>query len=196
MEQNKKINASPFSRKKRILKIVIILLALSFLVSFGVKSLVETGAKRIIEKLNNSSGIEKGRGFGYEKTAEELDREIKINSQNADLYNEKGNQYLLDKNFEKAIEEFNKAIEINPNYAEPYNGRGVAYRNLGKYYEATENYTKAIELYPSFFEAYNNRGVSFILLGDYDKACFDFSKSCELGSCQKLEISKQAGFCE
>ena len=191
--------------KKIKLKFIIILIFSSFLVSFLVKTYVsDIGQKAIREALDpNSSStsqpfshIEKGRGFEDEKTIEELNQDIKENSQNADLYNEKGNKYLLDKKFQKAIEEFNEAIKINDNYAEPYNGKGIAYRNLGEYHEAIKNYTKAIELYPSYFEAYNNRGVCYIFLGENDKACFDFKKACELGSCQKLEMAKQKGLCE
>ncbi len=142
------------------------------------------------------SHIKKGRGFENEKTIEELDKDIKKDPQNARLYHEKGNQYLLDKKFREAVGEFDKAIKINSNYTEPYNGKGIAYRNLGEYSKAVENYTKAVGLDPSYFEAYNNRGVCFIFLGEHSNACLDFEKACELGSCQKLEISKQKGHCE
>ena len=191
--------------KKITLKFIIILIFSSLLVSFLVKTYVTNIGQKVMEEALDPksssasqplSNIEKGRGFEDEKTIDKLNQDIKEEPQNADLYNEKGNNYLLDKKFEEAIEEFDKAIKINENYAEPYNGKGIAYRNLGEYPEAIENYTKAIELYPSYFEAYNNRGVCYTFLGEYDKACFDFKKACELGSCQKLEIAKQKGLCE
>lgn len=184
--------------KKKILPFIIILLFSSFVVSFLVKSWVEEVGEKVKENIYSQSQphIEMGRGDSVVLTDDELDQAIKENPTNADLYNIKGNRYLKNGEFQKAIKEFNKAININPNYSEPYNGKGVAYRNLGKYYKAIENYTKAIELYPSFYEAYNNRGVVFIFLVEYGKACSDFQRACELGSCQKLEMAKQKGFCE
>jgi len=205
MTSNKENQHNHHEKKKGgTLKFIIIMLSLSLFVSFMVKSLVKTRGQKIIENLNNdsysatqpSSKIEKGRGFEDEKTVEELNQEINENPQDADLYNESGNKYLLDGEFEDAIEAFNKAIKINPNYSEPYNGKGITYRNLGEYSKAIESYTKAIELYPSFFEAYNNRGVCFMFLGEYSKMCFDFNKACELGSCQKIEASKAKGLCK
>lgn len=184
-----KINKS----KKKILPFIIILLFSTLIVSFLVKSWGEKVKEDIYSQ--PQPDIEMGRG-STDFTSDELEQEIKENPENADLYNIKGNEYLMNGEFQKAIEEFDKAIRINPNYAEPYNGKGVAYRNLGEYNKAIENYTKAIELYPSFFEAYNNRGVSFMFLEEHDKACFDFERACKLGSCQKLEMARQKGFCE
>jgi len=183
--------------KRRILPFVIILLFSSLIISFLVKSWVENVGEKVKEDIYSQpqSHIEMGRG-STDFTSDELEQEMQANQTSADLCNIKGNEYLMNEEFQKAIEEFDKAIKIDSNYAEPYNGKGVAYRNLSEYHKAIEDYTKAIELYPSFFEAYNNRGVCFIFLGEYDKACFDFDKACKLGSCQKLEISKQKGFCK
>ncbi|NQV00096.1 MAG: tetratricopeptide repeat protein [Parcubacteria group bacterium] len=176
------------NRKKISLSFIIILLFSSLVISFLVKNYTEWKGEKIINDIESQSesNIEIGRNS----------IDLTDSLTDADLYNAKGNEYLMDKEFQKAIEEFDKAIEINKNYAEPYNGKGVAYRNLGEFNKAIKDYTKAIELYPSFFEAYNNRGVCFMLLNEYDKMCYDFKRACELGSCQKIELSKQKSLCE
>ena len=121
--------------KKITLKFIIILIFSSLLVSFLVKTYVTNIGQKVMEealdpKFSSASqplsNIEKDRGFEDEKTIDKLNQDIKEEPQNADLYNEKGNNYLLDKKFEEAIEEFDKAIKINENYAEPYNGKGIA----------------------------------------------------------------------
>ncbi len=188
-----KINKS----RKKFLAFIIILLFSSLIVSFLVKNWVVGIGEKIKNNISSQpqSNIEIGRS-STDFTSNELEQRIKENPENADLYNIKGNEYLIKSEFEKAINEFNKAIEINPNYAEPYSGKGVAYRNLGEYNKAIENYTKAIELYPSYFEAYNNRGICYLFLDKKDKACFDFKKACELGSCSKLEAFRKKESCE
>lgn len=125
-----------------------------------------------------------------------LDAAIKSEPNNADLYNIRGNNYLISKNYDKAVQDFTKATQINPYYKEPYNGLGVAYRNINRFDKAIENYSKAISLDPSYFEAYNNRGVAFMFLKDYDSMCSDFKKACSLGSCEKLTINIRKGLCK
>ena len=121
---------------------------------------------------------------------------IESEPNNADLYNIRGNKYLLLKDYDKAIQDFNKATQINPYYKEPYNGLGITYRNINKFDKAIESYNKAISLDPSYFEAYNNRGVAYMFLKDYDNMCTDFEKACSLGSCEKITTNRIKGLCK
>ncbi|HOW75814.1 MAG TPA: tetratricopeptide repeat protein [Candidatus Competibacteraceae bacterium] len=125
-----------------------------------------------------------------------IDAAIKSEPNNADLYNIRGNNYLMSKNYDKAIQDFTKAIQINTYYKEPYNGLGIAYRNMNQFDKAIQNYSKAISLDPNYFEAYNNRGVAYMFLKDYEGMCSDFKKACSLGSCEKITISSQKGLCK
>jgi lipoprotein NlpI len=134
-----------------------------------------------------------GRGV---PTPSDIDKAIESDPNNADLYNIRGNKYLISKQYNKAILDFNKAIQINPNYKEPYNGLGIAYRNMNDFERAIENYTKALTIDPSYFEAYNNRGVAYMFLENYKNMCSDFWKACNLGSCEKLFASTHKRLCK
>ena len=61
---------------------------------------------------------------------------------NADLYNIRGNNYLISKNYDKAVQDFTKATQINPYYKEPYNGLGVAYRNINRLIKQSKTIVK------------------------------------------------------
>lgn len=135
------------------------------------------------------------RGGGV-PTPPDIDKAIELDPNNADLYNIRGNTYLLSREYIKAIQDFKSAIRINPNYAEPYNGLGIAYRNMNDFAEAIKNYTIAIRLYPGYFEAYNNRGAAYFFAKDYTNMCSDFRKACNLGSCEKLYSSISKGLCK
>lgn len=125
-----------------------------------------------------------------------IDEAIESDPNNADLYNIRGNKYLMEKEYLKAVTHFNRAIETNPNYSEPYNGLGIAFRNMKQFDKAIYNYSKAISLNPNYFEAYNNIGVAYMHLADYKNMCSNFKKACELGSCEKISASRQQGLCQ
>ena len=137
--------------------------------------------------------VVRGRGV---PTPDNINSAIESEPNNADLYNIRGNNYLISKDYDKAIQDFNRAIQINPHYKEPYNGLGIAYRNINKFDKAIESYNKAISLDPSYFEAYNNRGVAYMFLKDYDNMCSDFEKACKLGSCEKITANRIKGLCK
>ena len=93
----------------------------------------------------------------YEEAIKKYNDAIKLNSNYAELYNNRG----LAKNklgqHQEAIVDYDKAIELRPNYREAYNNRGVTKGNLEQHQEAIVDYDKAIELNQNYAEAYNNR---------------------------------------
>ncbi len=137
------------------------------------------------------SDVKMGRGV---KSPTDINKAIKENP-NADLYNIRGNQMLMDGKYKEAITDFNMAISINPRYAEPYNGMGIAYRNIGDYKKAIDSYSRAIDLYPKYVEAYNNRGITYMYLQKDKEMCRDFLKACEYGDCSKMYAARKKGLC-
>jgi len=72
-----------------------------------------------------------------------LNREIKINPNNAVAYLERGLCYGEKGNDNQAIRDFNRAIEIDPDYAEAYNNRAIGYFYKKEYKKTWKNLHKA-----------------------------------------------------
>ena len=116
----------------------------------------------------------------YENAVKSYSNAIRIQSNIAELYNDRGCSYNELGELDKAVSDFNKAIELNPDYSTAYYNRGSAYHKLEEYDKAISDYDKAIELNPDFAYAYNNRGSVYNELEKHDKAISDFDKAIEL----------------
>jgi tetratricopeptide (TPR) repeat protein len=116
----------------------------------------------------------------YEKIIEISDKWIKLFTNNASAYNNRGFAFGELKEYEKAIVDYTKAIELDENHAFAYFYRGIAYHYLNEYEKAIVDYTKAIELDENDAFAYNNRGIAYRNLNEYEKAIVDYTKAIEL----------------
>ena len=97
----------------------------------------------------------------YKNAVKYYTKAIKINSNYAYAYNNRGLAYKNLKEYDKAIENYDKALNINPKYAKAYNNRGNAYYYRKKYDKAIIDYDKAIQLNPNYAAAYSNRGNAY-----------------------------------
>ena len=113
-------------------------------------------------------------------TIEAYSYAIKLNPNDAEVYNNRGVAYSNKNDFDRATEDFTKAIQLNPSDAGAYNNRGVAYLNESDFNRAIEDYTKAIQLKPDYSSAYNNRGVAYRYKGDFNHAIEDCTKAIQL----------------
>ncbi len=121
---------------------------------------------RLAEKLTKS---DEARNY-YEKSRKSYEKEIKLNPNNADNYNEFAN--LLQNNFKEydlARVNYEKAIELNPNKAIFYNDFGSLLMNnyFKEFNLSREYFEKAIELNPEYILAFNN--LAYLLQNDYFK---------------------------
>ncbi|AFZ11447.1 Tetratricopeptide TPR_1 repeat-containing protein [Crinalium epipsammum PCC 9333] len=91
-------------------------------------------------------------------------------SPNAEVYNQRGNIYPLQKQWDLAIADFNKAIEINPINADAYINRGFVYYNLKKWDLALADFNQAIQLNPQYVEAFFNIGLVNYEMGKTQEA--------------------------
>ena len=96
------------------------------------------------------------------KSIEELNKEIELAPDKAELYIQRGQSYLFSNQPEKAIEDYTKALELEQkNKAEAYRGLGHTYYHLWQVDKVIENYTKAIELDPNFAPDYLQRAQAY-----------------------------------
>ncbi|MCA2623054.1 MAG: tetratricopeptide repeat protein [Microcystis sp. M20BS1] len=105
---------------------------------------------------------------------------IKLNSDDAVAYNNRGiaKSDLGDK--QGAIADYNQAIKLNPDYAYAYNNRGIAKSDLGDKQGAIADYNQAIKLNPDYADAYYSRGLIYKELNDNEKAIKDFRQATKL----------------
>ncbi|MGB6298265.1 MAG: tetratricopeptide repeat protein [Rivularia sp. (in: cyanobacteria)] len=96
----------------------------------------------------------------YAEAIAKYEEAIKIDPNNADVYNVLGNAFRETERADNAIEAYCKAIKLNPKYELPYNGLGNALSDKEEYGRAIIAYQKAIELDPNYAHAYNNMGVA------------------------------------
>ena len=85
-------------------------------------------------------------------------------SKNANLHNNKGVNYLNEKNYYGAIKEFEIAILINPDKqtsATYYNNLGKTYMQIGYYNMAENAFKDALKYNPLNFEFYQNLVQSY-----------------------------------
>ena len=98
----------------------------------------------------------------------------------ATAHNIRGKTKLNQSQYEAAIADFDKAIQLNPDFAKVYNNRGNAKNKLEKYESAIADFDKAIQLNPDFARVYNNRGNAKNKLEKYESAITDFDKAIQL----------------
>jgi len=120
----------------------------------------------------------------FQKALEDAEKAIKINPQEASVYNNRGSIYVQSGNdINKALNDFNKAIELNANYISAYTNRANVYMQMEEFRKAINDCTKAIDISPNEnIEPYYNRGLAYMNIGETAKALDDYNKVIELDS--------------
>jgi tetratricopeptide (TPR) repeat protein len=109
--------------------------------------------------------------------------EIKADSTNAYVWNEKGNVHFQAGAYDDAICAYNKAIELDQLFGWPYANLALTYLMLGKYTEAVLLYQKSIQLLVSNKEkaaSWNGLGNLYRFLNEYDHALLAYQTADEL----------------
>jgi predicted negative regulator of RcsB-dependent stress response len=117
----------------------------------------------------------------YEEGLAACEQAIRLDSNNALAYTNKG--YILNglKRNEEAIAACEQAIRLDPNFAAAYNNKGVIFENLKRNEEALAAYEQAIRLDPNFAAAYNNKGDVLNKLNRKKEAQQAYEKARQLG---------------
>jgi tetratricopeptide (TPR) repeat protein len=139
-----------------------------------------------IKECGNSGSVELSSftSAGNETPAKIKNQITLEENNNADFYNNRGNEKYFLEDYKGAIQDCDKAIKQNPNYAGAYKLRGMANRKLKNNDSAIRDYCKAIELNPNDPQAYIFCGDAKIALGDIHGGCLDLDKAGELCSAQ------------
>ena len=116
----------------------------------------------------------------YDNAIRHYTEALKLKTDFAEAYNNRGTAYKAKGEFDKAIQDYTTAIELNTELTEAYYNRGIAYGDTDELDAAIQDYDKAIELNPEYVDAYNNRSVAYRDKGDFDAAIQDCNKVIEL----------------
>jgi len=95
-------------------------------------------------------------------------------SEEAQEYFDKAEEYGNNKDFENAKKCYLKAIKKDLNFVEAYDNLGLVYRRLENFDKAIEYYKKSIELYPEGEMAHQNLAVVYTLQEDYASAIKEY----------------------
>ena len=108
------------------------------------------------------------------------DEAVRVDPQDAKLYNNRGTAYRAERQLDQAIRDFDEAIRLNPWYPPAYNNRGLVFHSLGEEEKALKDFDMAIQLSPWSPSTYNNRGLVYRAMGQYEKAIDDFDTAVRL----------------
>ena len=90
-------------------------------------------------------------------------------SNDAQLFYQKGLKELWQENWAAALGYFQKATTKNPHYADAWFQIGYCYSKLGRYQDAVESFKQAIRTKPDLAEAHYNLGVTYGELGRWQE---------------------------
>ena len=101
-------------------------------------------------------------------------------SNDAQLFYQKGLKELWQENWSAALTCFQKAKEKSPQDADVWFQLGYCYSKLGRYQEGIESYKQAIKIKPDFAESHYNLGVAYSKLGRSQEAIESFKQAIRI----------------
>lgn len=126
------------------------------------------------------SGHAKATEKNYESAIVDFSIVLKIDSNFAMAYLNRGISFQRLNKHKEAISDFSKALKLDSELSEAYFFKGVSIQHQGNFPKAIENYTIAIRLYPDYSEAYFSRGFAYSALGMDLDAINDYTKAIEI----------------
>jgi protein O-GlcNAc transferase len=108
---------------------------------------------------------------------EQFTNALRLNSKEAETWNNRGTIYNDLKQYENAIGDFDQAISLSPGYAGAVANKGKSLSELKLYAEALTAYDKALSLKPDLAEAWLGRGKVFVELERCDEAVAAYDKA-------------------
>jgi tetratricopeptide (TPR) repeat protein len=116
----------------------------------------------------------------YQAAIASYDQALKLNPNDDEAWNNRGNALGNLGRYEEAIASFDQALKLNQNYDEAWYNRGNALDNLGRYEEAIASYDQALKLKPNDDSAWYNRGNALGNLGRYEEAIASYDQALKL----------------
>jgi tetratricopeptide (TPR) repeat protein len=179
-----------------VVKIYILIILNTFYSCTSNTTSVDGSAKTTVLKVTalnkthsyaDSSSINKN----YHEAVIKLDKAILVDSNNSEIYYQKGKCLAKLGHYKESIWNFNKAIELNsPNTADAYSYMGCNLVDLHDPVTASILFTQAIKFNPNDKAYYKNRGICKQQMCRPPKEiCEDFSMAIKLGSKDSALIS-------
>ncbi|HEY9756900.1 MAG TPA: tetratricopeptide repeat protein [Oculatellaceae cyanobacterium] len=106
---------------------------------------------------------------------------IKLDSQKAFLYANRGGTYIKLRKFSEAQSDLMRAIQLDPKLGAAYEGMAEISYAYGKYSQSVNYCNQALKLDPTDYEAYFYRGCSYEKLGNASQGTADKNKAVKLG---------------
>ncbi len=126
-----------------------------------------------------------------QKAIDDYTQAIRLKSNFASAYTERGHVKLALSNFEGAVADFSEAIRINPKSSSVFVARGYAYLVEGKLERAIIDFTKAIETNSKNAVAFNNRGIAYRKQNRIESAIKDYTKAIQINPIYALAYSNR-----
>jgi Flp pilus assembly protein TadD len=105
---------------------------------------------------------------------------LTADSNDAQLFYQKGLKELWQENWSAALTYFQKAKEKNPQDADVLFQLGYCYGELGRYQDAIESYKQATRIKPDYDKAYCFLGTAYFGLGHYQEAIEAYKQSIRI----------------
>jgi tetratricopeptide (TPR) repeat protein len=115
----------------------------------------------------------------FELAIADYSEAIRLNSNHAIAFNNRGAMYAAKKEYDRAIADYSEAIRLVPNYALAHRNRAFSYSCKGEYDAALADYSEVIRLDPNY-EAIIDRALIFEHKRDYKSAIADFTAAINL----------------
>jgi Tfp pilus assembly protein PilF len=110
----------------------------------------------------------------------DLDRAIRLNPNDAEAYNIRGNVWDDLGDADRALADYEQAIRIDPNNPGPLRDRGILWRRKGALNRALVDLDRAIRLSFSNAQIYSDRGLLWYEKGHHDRALADFRRAVKI----------------
>lgn len=110
-----------------------------------------------------------------DRALQDLDKAIKLDSEDVDAYVIRGTVHRLRGDFSKAVKDLSKAVNLDPDNTEALTNRAAVFFDIGDHEKALADLGRIIRLNPRMIRALGNRAYIFEQLGRYDDAIKDLS---------------------
>ncbi len=149
----------------------------SLLLAGAVFLLLFYSGKVVVDPLVSQKKLAKEVDF-FDMTAEydkgSLEKKIKNDTKDADIYYKLGWEQAKKKDFANAIKNFEKVIVIDPGKVGAYNNLGNIYYTMGKRDLAEKYYIQALNINPGLTDAHFNLGYIYYYQGRLQEATREF----------------------
>ena len=110
----------------------------------------------------------------------ELDKQLRLNPNDAAAYYKRGQLYAQYEDFARAVKDFDMVIRLAPKDAEAFNNRCWANAMIGELQSALKDCDNALALRPSYLDALDSRGLVKLKMGQPSNAIADYDAALRI----------------